>query len=196
MDNSEKLRQFLIPLLLLAAALVCIGYFAPKIWENYQGYLSTKSEVEQKQAQIQERQSKLEQYQRKEQEEAAKEQENKKLGKPFYKPVLTGLDQEAVIAGEFAEILQLVRANQIKVRSIKYNYKPENDAFFQSAGSQYHVAELKMEMIGNYSNYDNFLKEMYKHDHFLDIQSAEIVPYKKNKRILLINFRVRLYAKK
>ena len=53
-----------------------------------------------------------------------------------------------------------------------------------------------MEMIGNYSNYDNFLKEMYKHEHFLDIQSAEIVPYKKNKRILLINFKVKLYAKK
>ena len=50
--------------------------------------------------------------------------------------------------------------------------------------------------IANYSNYDNFLKEMYKHDHFLDIQSVEIVPYKKNKRVLLINFKVKLYAQK
>ena len=53
-----------------------------------------------------------------------------------------------------------------------------------------------MEMIGNYASYDNFLKEMYKHKHFLDIQSVEIVPYRKNKKVLLINFKVKLYAKK
>ena len=43
---------------------------------------------------------------------------------------------------------------------------------------------------------DNFLKEMYKHEHFIDLLSVEIVPYKKNKKILLINFKVKLYAKK
>ena len=53
-----------------------------------------------------------------------------------------------------------------------------------------------MEMIGSYINYDNFLKELYKHEHFLDIQSVEIVPYRKNKRILLINFKLKLYSKK
>ena len=109
---------------------------------------------------------------------------------------MAGLDTEAVIAGEFAEILQLIRANQIKVRSIKYDYNPSDDAFVQGASDKYSVARLNMEMIGNYSNYDNFLKEMYKHEHFLDIQSAEIVPYKKNKRVLLINFKVKLYAQK
>ena len=109
---------------------------------------------------------------------------------------MSGLDTEAVIAGEFTEILQLVRNNQIKVRSIKYEYEPTDDTFVSQAGSQYNVARLNMEMVGNYANYDNFLKEMYKHEHFLDIQSAEIVPYKKNKRVLLINFKVKLYAKK
>ena len=53
-----------------------------------------------------------------------------------------------------------------------------------------------MEMIANYVNYDNFLKELYKHEHFLDIQSVEIVPYKKNKKILLIKFKLKVYAKK
>lgn len=195
MDN-EKLKQFMIPIVLIVLIVVGIGYLAPKIWENYSGYTSLQSEVAAKQASIQEKKLKIEQYKRKEQEEKNKEKENQKLGKPFYKPVLTGLDTEAVIAGEFAEILQLVRANQIKVRSIKYDYDPKDDNFVKNAGSQYNVARLNMEMVGNYSNYDNFLKEMYKHEHFLDIQSAEIVPYKKNKRVLLINFKVKLYAKK
>ena len=194
--DSEKLKQFMVPIALLVLAVAGIGYIAPKIYENYTSYTSAVTEVQTKQASIQEKQTKLEQYKQKEQAELNKEKENEKLGKPFYKPVMSGLDTEAVIAGEFSEILQLVRANQIKVRSIKYEYDPADDAFVRNAAAKYNVARLNMEMIGNYSNYDNFLKEMYKHDHFLDIQSAEIVPYKKNKKILLINFKVKLYAKK
>ena len=194
--DSEKLKQFIIPIALIVLIFVGLGYTGSKIYENYQSYTAANEEVAQKTATVQEKQAKLDEYKRKEQEEKAKENESKNSEKPFYKPVMSGLDTEAVIAGEFAEVLQLVRANQIKVRSIKYDYDPKDDAFVSGAGSQYNVARLNMEMVGNYSNYDNFLKEMYKHEHFLDIQTAEIVPYKKKKKILLINFKVKLYAKK
>lgn len=195
MDN-EKLKQFLIPILLIVVIIAGVAMLAPKVIENYQNYTGVKAEIETKNTTIKEKQAKLEEYKRKEQEEKAMEQANVQSGKPFYKPVMSGLDTESVIAGEFAEILQLVRVNKIKVRSIKYDYDPQDDAFVQGAGDKYNVARLNMEMIANYSNYDNFLKELYKHEHFLDIQSAEIVPYKKNKKILLINFKVKLYAKK
>lgn len=195
MDN-EKLKQFIIPIALLVLTIVGAGMTIPKIIINVQNYMSAKSEIAQKENTIQEKQNTLKEYQRREAEQRAKEAQNEKSGKAFYKPVLSGLDTEAVIAGEFSEILQLVRANQIKVRSIKYDYDPTDDAFVKGAGSDYNVARLNMEMIANYSDYDNFLKEMYKHEHFLDLESVEIVPYKKNKRILLINFKVKLYAKK
>lgn len=195
MDN-EKLKQFMLPIAILVLTLLGLIYLAPKVIEQYQGYTSVKAEVETKQQTIEQLKNKIETYQRKMQEEKNKEKETKDSGKPFYKPVMQGLDTEAVIAGEFAEILQLVRANKIKVRSIKYDYDPKDDVFVNNAASEYNVARLNMEMIANYTNYDNFLKELYKHQHFLDIQSAEIVPYKKNKRILLINFKLKLYAKK
>lgn len=194
--DSEKIKQFLLPIALIVLTIVGIGFAGNKIYENYQNYTIASEEVMQKTATVEEKQAKLDEYRRKEEEAKAKEKESKNSDKPFYKPVMTGLDTEAVIAGEFAEVLQLVRANQIKVRSIKYDYDPKDDAFVAGAGSQYNVARLNMEMVGNYANYDNFLKEMYKHEHFLDIQTAEIVPYRKNKKILLINFKVKLYAKK
>ncbi len=195
MDN-EKLKQFIVPIAILVLTIAGIGYLAPQIVTNVQSYNALKQEIVTKKSTIQEKQNKLEMYRKKEAEIKKKEEESAKGEKPFYKPVMSGLDTEAVIAGEFAEVLQLVRANQIKVRSIKYEYDPKDDAFVQGAGEKYNVARLKMEMVGNYSNYDNFLKEMYKHEHFIDLQSAEIVPYKKNKRVLLINFKVKLYAKK
>jgi hypothetical protein len=192
--DTEKLKQFIVPIAIVFLTLVGVGYIAPKIIENVQGYRAVTAENVTKEATLQQKTSEIETLKKK--AESDKEKENSSTDKPFYKPVMEGLDTEAVIAGEFAEILRLVRANQIKVRSIKYDYDPSDDAFVQGAGDKYNVARLNMEMISNYTNYDNFLKEMYKHDHFLDIQSAEIVPYKKNKKILLINFRVKLYAKK
>lgn len=195
MDN-EKLKQFIVPIALLILTILLSAFTVPKVIDNVRNYLAVKGEIQQKLETIQTKEATLKEYQRREAEIKAKEAQNEKTGKAFYKPVLAGLDTEAVIAGEFAEILQLVRANQIKVRSIKYDYDPSDDAFVKGAGSEYNVARLNMEMIANYSDYDNFLKEMYKHEHFLDLESVEIVPYKKNKRILLINFKVKLYAKK
>ena len=194
--DSEKLKPFLVPIVLLLATLGGVGYLGPQVVTNVQSYMATKQEIETKKATLQEKQTKLDGYKKKEAEEKAKEQESKNSDKPFYKPIESGMDTEAVIAGEFNEIFQLIRANQIKVRSIKYDYDPSDDNFVSGAGAKYNVARLNMEMIANYSNYDNFLKEMYKHEHFLDLQSVEIVPYKKNKRVLLINFKVKLYAQK
>lgn len=194
--DSEKLKQFIAPIALIILLIAGIAYVAPKIVENYQSASSLQADIDNKTTDIQKKQTKLDEYKRQEQQNEQKEKESANAGKPFYKPIDQGLDTEAVIAGEFAEILQLIRANQIKVRSIKYDYDPSDDAFVAGAGDKYNVARLNMEMVGNYSNYDNFLKEMYKHDHFMDLQSVEIVPYKKNKRVLLINFKVKLYAKK
>jgi hypothetical protein len=193
MDN-EKLKQFLSPIMIVVLAIACICYFAPQLIEKIQSYATAKSEYLTKVTTLEQLNQNLTDLKKKAEEDQVKEKSSS--DKPFYKPVMSGLDTEAVIAGEFSEILRLVRANQIKVRSIKYDYDPKDDAFVQGAGDKYNVARLNMEMISNYTNYDNFLKEMYKHAHFLDIQSAEIVPYKKNKKILLINFRVKLYAKK
>jgi predicted Holliday junction resolvase-like endonuclease len=196
MDNSEKIKQFIVPIILLIAIVGLLGVGIKKISETASSYKSVKQDIVTKTETIKEKQATLEEYKRKEQEEKEKEKNNESAQKPFYKPIESGLDPESVIAGEFAEILQLVRANKIKVRSIKYDYEPKDDNFYINAKEKYNVARLNMEMISTYSDYDSFLKELYKHDHFIDIKSAEIVPYKKNKKILLIDFKVTLYSKK
>ena len=194
--ENDTLKQFLIPILLIFVIVLGVGMITPKIIESVRTYTGVQAEIKTKQATVMDKENQLREFSDKEQTEKAQEQANQESGKPFYKPVVEGMDTDAAIAGELEEILQLVRANKIKVRSIKKDPDPKDDNFVQGAGSQYNVARLNMEMIANYVNYDNFLKELYKHEHFLDIESAEIVPYKKNKKILLINFRLKLYAKK
>jgi len=118
------------------------------------------------------------------------------ISKEFFKPLESGSDSESVIASEFNEILSLMTSNAIKTRSVKYDYTPDDDAFYKNASDRYSVCKLDMSMIATYSNFKNFIKELYKHEHYLDIARVEIVPYQKNKTILLIDLQLRLYAEK
>ena len=190
--DKEKLRQFAVPIILVAVAFLAFLKLGMGIYTNVTEIMNQKQTYETKSQELKENKAKLEKIRRQKAEEARKMAALEANSKPFYKPVISGMDTEAVIAGEFAEILQLIRANRIKVRSIKYDYDPQDDNFVKNAGSTYKVARLNMEMIANYMNFNNFMKELYKHEHFLDIQSVEIVPYRKNKQILLINFKLKI----
>ncbi len=194
--NSEKLKIFIIPILLVVIAFVSAFSLGSNLVNNIQELLNTKTDYEGKVDILKKKQEKLDDLKKREADEARQLAEEQRKSKPFYKPITSGLDTEAVIAGEFTEVLDLIRANKIKVRAIKYDYDPQDDVFVQSSGGSYNVARLHMEMVATYSNYDSFLKELYKHEHFLDIVSVEVVPYRKNKQILLINFKMKLYAKK
>ncbi|MBR1461195.1 hypothetical protein IJ596_06150 [bacterium] len=194
--DIEKLKQFLLPIIIFVAAIVALAFFGGKIIQNFQDYKVVRGEVENNKIQLSDKRKQLIEKKKEAAAEVQKEKTVRQEAKAFYKPIESGLDNEAVIAGEFAEILQLIRANQIKVRSIKYDYNPSDDNFVKGNAGRYNVARLNMEMIGNYTNYDHFLRELYKHEHFLDIQSVEIVPYRKDKRILLINFKLKLYSKR
>ncbi len=127
---------------------------------------------------------------------AEKKVEDENMIKAFFKPITTVADTEAAISDEFGEILQIMRENKIKTRSIKYDYDPQDDNFVKNAASRYHVCRVTAEMIANYSSFENFLRELYKHEHFIEISKIEIVPYQKNKRILLINLQFKLYAQR
>lgn len=126
----------------------------------------------------------------------AKKIENANIVKAVFKSIDGGTDTESVISDEFSEILQLLRENKIKARSIKYDYDPQDDNFVKNVGNKYHVCKITAEMVANYASFENFLRELYRHEHFLDITQIEVTPYEKNKRILLVTLQIKLYAQR
>jgi len=122
--------------------------------------------------------------------------EDKKIIKAFFKPTDTNVDTETAITEEFNEILQILRENKIKTRSLRFDPDPSDDTFVQHASERYFVSRMDAEMIATYSDFESFLRDLYKHEHFLDISKIKIVPYQKNKRILLIDIQIKLYAEK
>jgi hypothetical protein len=114
----------------------------------------------------------------------------------FYKPIDSGMDTESIISEELAEIVALIRENRVKVRSMTYNYDPLDDNFIKNAGAKFTACRLDMEMVANYKDFERFMKDLYKNPNFLDISKIEIVPYSKNKRILIVNAQIKLYAQR
>ncbi len=198
-SNSKDPMQILrvpIMVLLLCLALsgvVIVNVTIPKIKElsdaksNYSQALNEYTDKEQKLKALKDANAAM---------TAAVNASAEGIEKELFKPLESGVDSESVIAAEFNEILALMTSNQIKTRSVKYDYAPKDDNFYKSAPDKFSVCKLDMEMIANYTNFKNFMKDLYKHDHYLDIAKVEIVPYKKNKNILLINFQMKLYAQR
>ena len=196
-DIEKQIKKYKDILLLLGFVLVVFGWLLWKVIPTITEYTKTAAEHVESVKKLDEQKRTLEDMKTKmEQSEKDAEKNKSVLAKKFYKPIERGLDAEAVIASEFSEILEIIRINSIKVRSIKYDYNPQDDNFVRNVPSEYQVARLNLEMISTYKNFESFLKELYKHEHFLDISNIEIVPYQKDKKILLIKFQLKLYAQK
>lgn len=188
---SVYLKKFQIAIAIAAAALVGFIFLIAKTVPQIQTITNIQNDYKTQSSTLADTERKLEEL-----KAAAARKEAENVMKAFFKPIEQGLDTEAVISDEFGEILQIIRENKIKTRSVKYDYDPQDDNFVKNASNRYHVCRVSAEMIGTYANLENFLRELYKHEHFLDISKVEIAPYEKNKRILLASVQFKLYAQK
>lgn len=190
LDIVKKLK-YTVPILI--AGIVLCGYLIyTQVYPVITAIQELKVQVETQAGVLAEKQRKLEDVKL----QLKKQQDESTLEKEIFVPEENGLPAEDMIAGEFEEILEIIRSNTIKMRSINFDMNPRGDVFVQGAPEKFNVAALKMEMIGTYKNFENFLKDLYKHEHFLEISKVQIEPYEKDKTILLINYEMKLYAKK
>ncbi len=195
MDNNYSiyLKKFKIALAILGLSVVISIALIAKTVPEIQKIVQIQQDTKTKSSELTDAERKLAEL-----KSAAEKREvqDSNVLQMFFKPVSEGLDTEAAISDEFGEILQLMRDNKVKARSVKYDYDPQDDNFVKNAANKYHVCRVSAEMVANYADFANFVRELYKHEHFLDISKIEIVPYQKNKKILLVSFQIKLYAQR
>lgn len=191
-DIRQILTSFKNAILVLVMAVLVAGFLISKIIPIVQSMTALNADYTTQTATLADKQRQLADLQA----AAAKKEDTSGYAKEMFSAADGGADSETLIAGEFTEILKLIKDNGIKTRSVKYDYDPADDNFIKGAQGKFSACLLSLEMVAGYNDFENFLKELYKHEHFLDISKIELVPYQKNKSILLINFQVKLYAKK
>lgn len=191
-DIKQILTSFKNAILVLVLAVLVAVFLISKIIPIVQNMTALNAEYTTQTTTLADKQRQLADLQA----SAAKKEDTSGYAKEMFSAADGGADSETLIAGEFTEILKLIKDNGIKTRSVKYDYDPADDNFIKGAQGKFSACLLSLEMVAGYNDFENFLKELYKHEHFLDISKIELVPYQKNKSILLINFQVKLYAKK
>ena len=118
-----------------------------------------------------------------------------KAHKKVYAPTETGLENETLFFTLYSDLMEMIHTNGIKIKSINYNYNPETDPFVKEGGKEnYFVCDINMEIISNYVNLGKFIQDVYQYPYYIRINEIDIKPYPKDKKILISNISLRLYA--
>lgn len=118
------------------------------------------------------------------------------LLKKIYKPDVPGVDTEASFTLMFDDIIEMAKYNGVKIYSVEYVYNPETDEFVVSAKDQFNVCQLNMQVIGDYTDLEAFFQEIYKYPYLVNFDKIELVPYEKNKAIIIGKIQLKLYSSK
>lgn len=122
------------------------------------------------------------------------------LGAPkkIYAPVESGLDDDSLFFTLYNDALDMVTSNGIKIKSIKPVFDSINDPFVNEGnknGDNYYVCDVTMDLISNYINLGKLVQDIYSYPSYIRINSLDIEPYNKDKKILLSKLSLRLYAR-
>lgn len=122
------------------------------------------------------------------------------LGAPkkIYAPVESGLDDDSLFFTLYNDTLDMVTANGIKIKAIKPNFNVPEDPFVKFGnknGDGYYVCDIDMDLVSNYINLGKLIQEIYSYPSYIKINSLDIQPYNKDKKILLSKLSLRLYSR-
>lgn len=114
--------------------------------------------------------------------------------KKIYSPVETDLGNETLFFTLYNDVIEMIHANSVKIKAIDYTYNPEADAFVQFGKDVYFVCDVNMELVSNYVNLGKLIQDLYQYPYYIKINELEVKPYEKDKKILITNLSLRLYA--
>lgn len=114
--------------------------------------------------------------------------------KKIYSPIESDLGNDSLFFTLYNDIIEMIHANSVKIKSIDYIYNPESDAFVQFGKDVYFVCDIKMELISNYVNLGKLIEDIYAYPYYIKFNEVHVVPYPKDKKTLITNMSLRLYA--
>ena len=195
MDKKGFLQDNIIFLIILLAVI------GGGIWGSYISateMITNRDNLEDKKQEKLSKESKYNQLKAaKEKQESQEVEENKttKSGKVIYEVLGQQFSSEASFGIMFENVLSNITRNGVRIRSIDYNYNPQNDKIMQTNAPGYNACELSFTTVASYSQLQNFFKSITKENYLTNIHEVYIEPYDKDKTILIAKFKVRLYTK-
>lgn len=115
--------------------------------------------------------------------------------KKIYAPLESDLGNDTLFFNLYSDLIEMVHSNSVKIKAINHTPNPETDAFVKFAGAAYFVTDIDMELVSNYTDLGKLLQEIYQYRYYIKINNLEVVPFNKDKKVLLSKLSLRMYAK-
>ena len=101
----------------------------------------------------------------------------------------------ASFAPLFDDMISVAKGSGIRIRSVDYNYTPEEDPIFAAKAGGVNVCELSTTIVGTYSEIQTFLKTIISQKYLVNIAQVEIVSWQRDRSVLIANLKLRYYTK-
>ena len=190
------MNKFIKENIVFAIALILlIGFGGYYTFNSIQKCFASYQDRSVKQEELNTKNAKLESIR---QQKANSENQKKKeaqSGKVIYEVLGQQFSSEASFGIIFENILSHITNTGLRVRSIDYNYAPQDDKILMTNAQGYNACELGFVTVGNYSQLQKFFKNIAKEKYLSNINELYIEPYDKDKTILIARFKIRLYTK-
>ena len=187
----EKYKKYYGILLFIVVATVTLMFSTAIIKPKISSYKSTVSDITSKQSELNDLSTKLQTVQNK-----IKKIKNSIIGsqKKIYAPLESDLGNDTLFFTLYNDVIEMVHANSIKIKSIDYEYNPESDEFVKFGKETYFVCDVDLELVSNYINIGKLIQDIYQYPYYIRINSIEVKPYAKDKKVLFAKLSIRLYA--
>lgn len=192
MDITRILKENIIFILIALAIIIGATWWSAT---NFRVMSENKSALSEQQAIVEQKKQKLDAMKAKIEREEKKEEKTSKSGKVIYEVLDQQFSAEASFGIMFENIIANITNSGLRIRSIDYNYKPQNDDILNANAPGYNACELRFKTVGTYSQLQGFLKNMAKETYLTNLQEIYIEPFEKDKTILIATFSLRLYTK-
>ena len=120
---------------------------------------------------------------------------SKTVQKKLYAPADSDLGNDTLFFTLYNDLIEMIHSNSIKIKSMEYQYNPEDDTFVKFSRDMYFVSEVRMELVSNYTNLGKFIQDLVQYPYFIKIMNVDVKPYAKDKKILVTDISLRLYAR-
>ena len=184
---KEKILYILIIVIAVIGGIYGVIHFATLAYDSY-------NEAVQKKAELETKQDKLAQLKRQNQSNQVKKKESES-GKVIYEVLGQQFSPEASFGIMFENILSNITNSGVRIRSIDYNYQPVDDKIIMTNVAGYNACELSFVTVGKYAQFQQFFKNIAKEKYLSSLYEVYIEPYDKDKTILIVKFKIRLYTK-
>lgn len=184
-----KYKEAILYGILIALCFIFLmSKIVPKAIDTVKLNLSIKEKISQLQG-LEQEVKQFEEYERLKKETATKL-------KNIYSPPEPADTIENSFAIMLDDIINMTKYNNIKVFSIQYTYNPQDEEFVTKTGGMYDGCRIDFELISDYKNFQAFLVDLVKYPYYLKINNFKIIPYQKDKKILLIQLQLTLFVER